>query len=194
MTLGTISVETCIPNSPSVCIYNVSATIDIDGQCCVMNVKAINETPNGKCLLLHLQKRHYDARISMNVSSDHDEPCKITVVTITPGFAATSHYYIIGMDGTLSWQLCSVLGKRINRDTVWEIWAPSGIEEEKCKVLSISFSKCNNNKEECLGESLGVSDGNYDSKNESEEECAEGGITQKNISDGCARPNKKIKK
>jgi hypothetical protein len=49
-----------------------------------------------------------------------------------------------------------------------------GVERKSCHILNVSFRKCQNSKEELLGESFGVSDGEFDTTSSDSEQQSSG--------------------
>ena len=150
--------------------FTVDAKVDITGQCSPMDAHVECGESVPKLLFLDLQKRHKRARINLLVSSDHADPCPITVFVKTPGRAQCTYHITIGMHGGLFWNFCSFIASKTNvsRDTVWEIWTPMGEQGHDRHVISIQFRKCKNNKRELIAESFGLSDGDSCSESEME--------------------------
>jgi len=176
MVTSTVVVPTGTGIAPLAQTFSVDAKMDITGQCSSL----VTHVEYGDDLLstvyLDLQKRHKYARFSMIFSSDHNDPCGITVYVKTPGRPTSTYHFTIGLKGTLYWHFCSPLGLKSNvtRHTVWEIWTPTGVESKSCHILNVSFRKCQNSKEELLGESFGVSDGEFDTTSSDSEQQSSG--------------------
>ena len=160
MQSGTLAVETSMCDDPNVNTYSITAKVNLEGQCSNVNARLHKwGTSTSSHVTLDLQKRHRKARFVMHLASDHTEAVRLKIITKSPGYVVPTYEKTLGMDGALSWQFCSFLGKEISSETIWEIWAPNVAGTQNNQVLRISFEPCEDDKVVLLGESFGLPDG-----------------------------------
>ena len=134
--------------------YTIDAKVDIMGQCSSLSSLVEYGPELASSVVFDLQKRHTYAHFTMNICSDQEGPCELTVHITTPGKMPSSHHIKIGMKGLLSWQYSADLNQTISCDTVWEISVPTAVYAKTCKILTLSLRECENNPEELLGEGI----------------------------------------
>jgi len=142
--------------------FTFNARADVVGQGCDVLTKKTCDVDGNWSLKMQLQKRHMNARIYMNLFSDHQERFDIIVTTKTPGYPVCYDYQTIGSEGLVSWQYCCCLHRDyINCNTIWEIHSTNGVEDDH--LFTISFEQCVNNEAQIFAEKWiptdGISDG-----------------------------------
>jgi len=154
MVAATIHVHTGTGVVPPMHTYSIDAKVDIQGQCSSL-VSHVEYGPElASSVVFDLQKRHKYAHLTMNICSDHEGPCELTVHITTPGKLPSSHHIKLGMQGLLSWQYSADLNDMISCDTVWDISVPTGVYCQTRKILTLSLRQCENNVLELQGEGV----------------------------------------
>jgi len=160
MVAATVHVHTGTGIAPPMHTYTIDAKVDIMGQCSSL-VSHVEYGPGlASLVVFDLQKRHKYAHFSMNICSDQEEPCELTVHITTPGKMPSSHHIKTGMQGLCSWQYSADLNKTIFCNTVWEISVPTGVYSKTRKILTLSLRECENNAQELLGEGFRFGENN----------------------------------